>query len=172
MNFYIGSDHRGFKLKELVKQALMAEGYAVTDVGNETYDENDDYPLVAKAVAEKVSFDYEQSRGVLLCGSGVGVAIVANKYVNVRAGLVTTPDQAFDAKNDDDVNILCLPADYLEWSIVEKILKTWLETPFSGEERFKRRLKEISAIEASIVKKIEDDAVEDALKQREARFDM
>jgi len=172
MVLFIGADHRGFQLKEIVRRTLQNEGYQVSDLGAAAYDENDDYPDIAKRVAEKVSRDAENARGVLICGSGVGVAVVANKFADIRAGLVLTPDQAFDAKSDDDINILCLAADYTDEGSAKKIVTTWLQTPFSKEERFARRLKEISAIELEIVRTAQAEAVEDARKQREARIDL
>jgi ribose 5-phosphate isomerase B len=171
MVLYIGSDHRGFQLKEVLKRMLQNEGYQVSDLGAPAYDENDDYPDIAHRVAKKVSDD-ENARAVLVCGSGIGVAMVANKFQGVRAGVVLTPDQAFDAKNDDDINVLCFAADYTDEGTAKKILTTWLQTPFSAEERFNRRLREISAVEFDLVKKVQADAVEDALRQRDSRIDL
>lgn len=148
MVIYIGADHRGFELKEYLKGALGRRGYAVVDMGNAVYDENDDYPSIAAALAKKVGTNQETSRGILLCGSGVGVAVVANKFPNVRAALVATPDQAFDSRNDDDANILCLGVNYLEAALAERIAVTWLATLFSKEPRHARRLQELTQIEA------------------------
>jgi len=167
MVIYLGADHRGFKAKELVKRVLAESGYEVADLGNAVYDEGDDFPTFARAVAEKVSVDYENACGILACGAGSGVAIVANKFPNIRAAVALTPNQAFDGKNDDDVNVLCLPADYLDESTVKRIVVTWLQTPFSGEERFKRRLREISEIETAIAREIQKDALDDVRKRRD-----
>jgi len=150
MVIYIGADHRGFKLKEFLKEFLRSQGYRVEDVGNDRYDENDDYPDFAEAVARKVSLDYENARGILICGSGVGVSIVANRFMKVRAALIFTNDQAFDARNDDDANVLCLAADYLEPETARGIVTVWFQTPFAGDERFRRRLKKIDAIELQV----------------------
>ncbi len=149
MVIYLGADHRGFKLKEYLKQILKEEGYyEVIDFGNTYYDEKDDFVDFAEKVAQKVSYEYENSRGILICGSGVGVNIVANKFRNVRAALIFSPDQAFDSRHDDDTNVLCLPADFLTPEKANKIVHIWLSTPFSGEERFRRRLNKISILEA------------------------
>lgn len=150
MVIYFGADHRGFKLKEYLKDFLRTKGYEVVDAGNEIYDEADDYPDFAATVARRVSLDYENSRGVLLCGSGAGVNIVANKFRRVRAVLAASPDQAYDSRNDDDSNILSLAADYLEPEEASKILSVWLTTPFSNEKRFRDRLQKISQIESKI----------------------
>jgi ribose 5-phosphate isomerase B len=167
MVIYLGADHRGFKAKELVKHVLADSGYEVSDLGAPAYDENDDFPAYARAVSEKVSVDYENARGILACGSGAGVAIVANKFPNVRAAVAISPNLAFDAKNDDDINVLCLPADYVDENTAKRIVLTWLQTPFSGEERFKRRIREISDVEVDIAREIQNDALEDVRKRRD-----
>ena len=92
MIIYIGADHRGFKLKETLKQFLQREGYTVNDMGNTEYLEGDDYPDFAKLVAQKVSANPADSRGIVICASGVGVDIVANKFPNVRSALGFNPD--------------------------------------------------------------------------------
>jgi len=155
MVIYIGADHRGFKLKEYLSGILRQSGYAVVDLGNEQYDEGDDFVDFAKAVAEKVNIDYEGSRGILICGSGVGVDVVANRYPNVRSALVGNTDQAFDSRNDDDANILCLGANYLEPEAAKKILEIWLQTPFSEEARYKRRINNIAEISVKLIQSLE-----------------
>lgn len=150
MVIYIASDHRGFKIKEHLKEKLKDRGYSIYDVGDSTYNEDDDYPDFAKKVGEKVSVDFERSKGIVICGSGVGVDVVANKYPNVRSSLVSTPDQAFDSRTDDDANVLALGANYLDEEKAEKIVFTWLQTPFSGENRHVRRIRKIQQAEAEI----------------------
>jgi len=158
MVIYIGSDHRGFKLKEYLKNLLIQKGYEVIDVGNDHYDESDDYPDFAAAIAKKISLDYENSRGILICGTGVGVDIVANKFMNVRSALIFSPDQAFDSRNDDDANVLALAADYLTPEAAKTILTTWLNTPFDqSQERFRRRLNKISQIELKVSRPVQED---------------
>lgn len=146
MTIYLGSDHRGFKLKELIESQLKTHGHVVHDLGNDHYDEADDYPEFAHRVAEKVSAE-ETSRGIVLCGSGIGVDIVANKFKGVRSALALSTEQAIASRNDDDANVLALAADYLTPKQAQAIVKVWLETPFSGDERHKRRLGEIEEIE-------------------------
>jgi ribose 5-phosphate isomerase B len=149
MIIYLGADHRGFQLKEILKKFLKEKGYSVSDLGAKIYDENDDYPDFAKLVAEKVSADFQNGRGILLCGSGVGVDVVANKFPGIRSVLGFSPDQVLVSRNDDDTNILSLPADFLEPEEAKKIVSVWLQTPFSGEERHKRRIEKIRAIDNS-----------------------
>lgn len=153
MVIYFGADHKGFTLKNYLKQTLQNLGYEVADVGNTVLDENDNYPGFAADVAKKVSEGYETTRGVLICGSGIGMDIVANKFPNVRSALVGSPDQAFDSRNDDDTNILCLGANYLTPESAKKILITWFQTPFSGEARHINRLKQIGLVEESVFHK-------------------
>lgn len=147
MIIYIGADHRGFKLKETIKSYLIKSGYTVHDVGNDHYDENDDYTDFAVKVTEKVSVNTSGSRGILLCGSGVGVDIVANKFPGIRSALVTIPNQAYVSRNDDDTNILSLAADYIDPEEAKKIVSVWLQTPFSNDENHKRRLDKIKKLE-------------------------
>jgi len=150
MLIYIGADHRGFELKESLKNFLGKKGYEIIDVGNIKFDENDDYPDFAKLVGDAVSQDPLARKGVLICGSGVGVDIVANKFKEVRSSLVFNPDQAFLARNDDDANILSLPADFLNEEDAEKILGVWLAAGFSGKEPHRRRIEKINGIESQI----------------------
>jgi ribose 5-phosphate isomerase B len=147
MLIYIGSDHKGFQLKESIKKFLDGQGYEVVDVGNDHYDENDDYPDFARAVAEKISENPTERRGILICGSGVGVDVVANKFGRVRSALANSPDQASASRHDDDSNVLSLAADFIDETQVEKIIGAWLVTPFSGEENHQRRMDKIIQIE-------------------------
>jgi ribose 5-phosphate isomerase B len=155
MVIYLGADHRGFELKEHLKNALSRRGYPVVDLGPAAYDEADDYTDIAVALAKKVSENRETSKGILLCGSGVGVAVVANKFPGIRAALVMSPDQAFDSRNDDDANVLALGTNYTDAATAEKIAVTWLATPFAKEPRFVRRLQELTQIEAETFRREE-----------------
>lgn len=150
MIIYIGADHRGFELKEYLKNSLKGKGYELVDLGNDHYEKGDDYPDFAEKVAREVSLNYERAVGIVICGSGVGVDVVVNKFRKIRSALVATPDQAYDSRNDDNTNILSLGANYLKPEDAKNIAVTWLETPFSGEERHKRRLEKISKIESKI----------------------
>ncbi|MEK7520456.1 MAG: RpiB/LacA/LacB family sugar-phosphate isomerase [Patescibacteria group bacterium] len=148
MLIHIASDHRGFKLKEALKIFLKENAYQFADLGSERYEEGDDYPDFAARVAEKISAGASgPDRGMVICGSGVGVDVVANKFRGVRVALVASPDQAFVSRNDDDTNVLALAADFLDEETAKKIVATWLATPFSGEERHRRRLRKISELE-------------------------
>ena len=141
---YLGADHRGYALKEKIKKFLEELGHDVHDLGALEYNKDDDYPDFAKAVAEKVVTNPE-SRGILICGSGIGIAIAANKIKGIRAGTAAAPAQAKAAVNDEDLNILCLSADYLPNADVaaKEIVEAFVDAKFSGEERHVRRIGKI-----------------------------
>jgi len=145
MNLFIASDHRGFELKEKIKEFLSVEGHSVVDLGNHKYDKDDDYPDFAKEVAEKVSADPEETRGILLCGSGVGVDIVANKFKGIRAVAVWTLQNAKLSREHNDANILSLGARFVNEGEAKTAIELWLETSFSNDERHIRRIKKIDA---------------------------
>ena len=144
---YIGADHRGYELKEKLKIYLTELGFDYEDLGAKELVPDDDYPDYALAVAQKVAADSENNRGILICGSGVGVDVVANKVKNIRSALCFSIEQAKASRNDDDTNVLSLPADYISEDLVREIVKTWLKTPFSNLEHHVRRIKKISETE-------------------------
>ena len=144
---YIGSDHGGFKLKEILKKHLAKQGIKVNDVGAKRYNLGDDYPDFAKIAAGKVSKNPLRDTAILICRSGQGVCIAANKFKNVRAALVWNALEAKMSRNDDMTNVLCLPSDYISPHMAQVIVDTWLHTPYSTEPRHLRRVKKISALE-------------------------
>jgi len=143
---YLGGDHRGFELKEKLRAWLVADDYKVEDVGAHVYDANDDYPDYALKVAQKVADDPD-ARGILLCGSGVGVDMVANKVDGVRSGMGLNSEQILSARADDNINILVIATDYTSEESVKKMIAVFLTTEFSGEQRFTDRLQKVSEIE-------------------------
>lgn len=144
MKIYLGADHRGFALKEKIK-SLLQTNYSVEDCGAFEKIENDDYIDYAKAVAEKVAANGD-SRGIVICGSGVGVDITANKFANIRCGLGLNPDQTKAARNDDDINILALASDFTLFDQAREIVEVFLTTSFTPSENHKRRIEKISQI--------------------------
>jgi ribose 5-phosphate isomerase B len=147
MNIYIGADHRGFALKNVLAAELKNEGYTVIDVGAATLVEGDDYPDFARAVAENVAQDTVNRRGIVICGSGFGVDITANKVMGIRAALAMSPDHISQGRHDDDVNVLALAADFIEEEDAKKIMKVFLATPAAKDERYLRRQEEIREVE-------------------------
>jgi RpiB/LacA/LacB family sugar-phosphate isomerase len=148
MIVYLGADHRGFVLKEKIKAWLEAWDYKFSDLGAFKYNTQDDYPLYAEKVGSIVG-SQKAARGILICGSGVGMAIAANKLDGVRAAIGKSSQQIRKAREDDDMNILVLAADFTPKKEVQKIVKNFLATKFLGEARHKRRLQEIKRIEAN-----------------------
>jgi len=144
---YLGADHRGFNLKEKIKKYLQNLDYKIVDLGNKIFNSKDDYPDFGKKVAGKVSKNSAKDKGILFCGSGSGMAIAANKVKEIRAVLGFNEKAAKMSREHNDANVLCLPADFLSLSKAKKIVKIWLETPFSKEKRHIRRLKKIKRIE-------------------------
>lgn len=146
MIIYLGADHRGFKLKEELKQKLVEENYLIDDLGNDHLDPSDDYVDFARLVGEAVIKD-RGSLGILLCGSGIGVDMTANKIEGVRSALASDVNQAKLAREHENANVISLPADSLDFEKAWKILKVFLTTPFSNAPRHIRRLKKIEKLE-------------------------
>jgi ribose 5-phosphate isomerase B len=142
---YIGADHRGYNLKEEIKKFLEEKKIEFNDLGNLEHDENDDYPDFAKKVALKVSSN-EKDKGILICGSGIGMSVVANKIKGIRAGLCLSGYMAKEAKQAIDINILCLAADLTDSATAKTIVHDWLEANFKQEDRYLRRIKKINQL--------------------------
>jgi ribose 5-phosphate isomerase B len=145
----IGSDHAGFALKETVKSYLSSAGYRVFDAGTHR-EESVDYPDYGVLAAERVSSG-EFEKGILICGSGVGMAIVANKFPGIRAAVCLDEETAGLSRQHNDSNILVLAGRKTEPAAAERIVKTWLETPFEGG-RHQKRLDKIRQIEQQLCK--------------------
>jgi ribose 5-phosphate isomerase B len=155
MTIYIGADHRGFALKEVLKETLKKDGHEVIDLGAAALNPADDYPDFACAVAEKVmaiatlsaTTGITEARGIVICGSGIGVDIVANKCKGVRSALAIAAGQIRVGRQDDDVNVLSLAADFTKSEDALNMVQVFLSTPFKKEERFSRRLGKIVELE-------------------------
>jgi ribose 5-phosphate isomerase B len=143
----VGSDHGGVDLKDHLVAFLRARGVAVRDCGTQGA-ESVDYPDFGRSVSLRVS-QGDDERGVLVCTSGIGMSIIANKFPRVRAALVQDVDGARSSREHNDANILVLGGAKLEKSVAQQILEIWLETPFAGG-RHQRRLDKISAIEREL----------------------
>ena len=145
----IGSDHGGYKLKEEIKKYLEEIGVEYKDFG--TYDEErTDYPIYAKLVAEAVS-KKECEKGILLCRSGHGMVVVANKFKNVRAANFKSEEEAKFTTADDDINVITLAADYIDNAKAIRIMRMWLATEFKGG-RYQERVDMINEIEKENMK--------------------
>ncbi len=145
----LGGDHGGFVLKnELV--ARLSQDYEILDLGAHTFDQTDDYPDVALAVARSVASGQAQ-RGILICGSGVGACIAANKLPGVRACLCHDTYSAHQGVEHDDMNVLCLGARVIGVELAVELVKAFLSANFSGETRHRRRVGKVLAIEQQVL---------------------
>ncbi len=154
---YIGTDHAGFAMKEGLVPFVKKLGYEVVDCGDYKYIPTDDFPIYISKVANHVAQNPENNIGIILGGSGQGEAIIANRYPNVRAivyygepGFFKKLDVIKLGKEHNNSNILSLGARFMNLKQAKKAVKEWLSTPFSGEERHKRRNKEIEVISRKI----------------------
>lgn len=142
----VGSDHGGFHTKEKIKQDLRRAGYVVVDVGTHSEDSTD-YPDYALSVARAVVLGRCQ-RGVLVCGTGIGMCIMANKVKGIRAANPWSVETAKLASEHNWSNILCVSGRFLPVSLVKKMVKTWISTPWDLTERHTRRIKKILKLES------------------------
>lgn len=147
MQVFVGADHAGFQLKAAVMAHLSKRGIEVEDEGDRELDPADDYPQFAYAVTTKVlGSEDPDPRGILLCGSGQGMCIAANRVRGIRASLCWSEDIARETRNDNDSNVLCIPARVLSEEEALKIIDVWLDTEFSGAARHQRRINEIEEL--------------------------
>ena len=148
MRIAVGCDHAGFELKQQVLQMLLETGREWQDFG--CYDTSSvDYPDVARAVAEAVA-DGRCERGLLFCGTGIGVSITANKVQGIRAALCYETFSAIASREHNDSNVLCMGARVTGPGLAAEIVKAWLKTPFSGDARHSRRLEKIRQLECGL----------------------
>lgn len=145
MQLFLGYDHNGFAIRDQLLEHLRAQGHEVTDLGNQEYDHADDYPDFAYLVSQKV-LKHPGSRGLLLCGSGVGVCIAANKIHGIRAGFAASIMQAESSIRDDDANILCIGVKPHDVTDILAMMDAYLRTEFAGGRHERRRAK-VEAIE-------------------------
>jgi len=149
MKIYLGADHQGFAMKEQIFAYLAKRGYEVEDVGDKEMNPEDDFPQFAQMAALKVLGDENPDpRAILICGGGQGMCMAANRFRGIRASVVWDAYEAKMTRNDNDSNVLCLPARILEHDEKEwqDIIDTWLKTPFASAPRYKRRNLQIDEI--------------------------
>jgi ribose 5-phosphate isomerase B len=144
MKVIIGADHGGFALKQELTETLQLAGHEVVDVGAHRYDQADDYPDFSLSVARAVA-QGEGERGIIVCGSGVGASVAANKVTGVRAGLCHDTYSARQGVEHDDMNVLCLGGRVVGIALAADLIQAFLGARFSGEERHLRRLNKLLA---------------------------
>ncbi len=146
MRIYLGADHNGFEYKQQIADFLRRSGHDIVDDGS-TLDPSDDFPLFAGKVVTSILGDSDaQARGILICGSGQGMCMAANRFKGIRASLCWNLAEARSARNDDDSNVLCLSSSQLDIQSTQSIINCWLETPFAGADRYVRRLKQLDQL--------------------------
>lgn len=150
MRVAIGADHAGYRYKELLAELLRESGHEVLDLGTDSED-SVDYPDYARAVAAAVAEDRAE-RGVLVCGSAVGVCIVANKVPGIRAGVCHDTYSAAQAVEHDDMNVLCLGERVVGIELARAVLRAFMAAEFSGEPRHRRRLEKLQRVESEFAK--------------------
>jgi ribose 5-phosphate isomerase B len=146
MRLGIAADHGGFELKVSLMAALRTAGHELVDFGAEGLVPGDDFPDFVVPLARAVARG-EVTRGLAICGSGVGAGVAATKVPGVRAALITDPFSAHQGVEDDDMNVMCLGGRITGHALAWDLVQTFLGAQFSGEERFKRRLAKVSALE-------------------------
>ncbi|HSX07815.1 MAG TPA: RpiB/LacA/LacB family sugar-phosphate isomerase [Candidatus Saccharimonadales bacterium] len=148
MRIYVGADHNGFALKQDLITMLRKSGYEAFDEGDQELQPDDDFPQFAKQTVQALLNDDDRdARAILICGSGQGMCMAANRFKGIRASLVWDVAEARMARNDDDSNVLCLPARVLKnTEEAETIVNAWLAAPFAGATRFKRRIQELDEL--------------------------
>ena len=147
MRIAVGGDHNGFTMKNDLASHLAQTGHKVLDLGPKKLDPDDDYPDYARAVAKAI-VSGEADRGILVCGSGVGASVAANKVPSIRAAVCHDTYSAHQGVEHDDMNVLCLGARIIGLEAAREAVNAFLTGRFTGEERHQRRLEKVRALEA------------------------
>ena len=148
MKIAIASDHAGYHLKDPTVKLLQSIGHEVMDLGAHQVDPDDDYPDYARYVGQAIQH-HQAERGILICGSGIGACVAANKLKGVRAGVCHDTYSARQSVEHDDVNVLCVGARVVGCCLAEEAVRAFVGARFTGEERHERRVEKINAIEAA-----------------------
>lgn len=143
MTIFIAADHRGFELKNQLIEYLHEKNIRIEDLGNYRYEPEDDYPEYAKKVAQAVLQKPEEFLGVVICGSGVGVCIAANRVKGIRCGLGFEPDQVRHIRENDHINVLSLASDYVNEETAQKLVDVFISTQPKRQEKYLRRIKKL-----------------------------
>ena len=147
MTIFFGADHRGFELKNKLIEYLQDKNIRVQDLGNYEYDSQDDNPDFAKKVATAIQQNLEEFIGIVICGSGVGVCITANRFTNNRAVLGLHQEQVQHARENDHTNILALPAEYIDFEKAKQLVDTCVNSHPKLEEKYLRRVKKMDELQ-------------------------
>ena len=146
MKIILAADHNGFELKQIISEILKNEGHTVIDAGPHSFDPLDDYPDYAKIMAESVSLG-KSDRGIMICGSGVGASVAANKVKGVRAAMCHDVYSAHQGVEHDDLNVLCLGSRIIGSEVARELVMTFVNAKYTHEERHQRRLEKVLDME-------------------------
>ena len=146
MKIFLGADHRGYKLKNLLREYLQHTGHDIIDMGAKTLDPEDDYPRYAYSVASQVLGAADEDLGILICSSGQGMSMAANRVNGIRAALAWNEESAQYARRDDNANILVLPANYISDRQAEAMVDAWLGAKFKKDPKYKHRLDQLEQL--------------------------
>jgi ribose 5-phosphate isomerase B len=146
MTIFIAADHRGFELKNKIIEYLHEKNIRIEDLGNYQYDPQDDYPGFARKVAQAVLQNTKEFFGIVICGSGVGVSIVVNRFPEIRCAVGFKKEQVIHARENDWVNVLALPSDYIDFEATKELIDVFLKTQPRQEEKYARRIKELDTM--------------------------
>lgn len=147
MKVFIGADHNGFRLRNELLDYLKRAGYDVVDDGDAKLNPDDDFPIfAAKVVTDMLSSNDADPRGILICGSGQGMCMAANRFRGIRALLAYDRESVRSARNDDDANVLCLPASIFQNDSANVLVETFLNTSFAAAPRYTRRISELDEL--------------------------
>lgn len=146
MTIFIGADHRGFQLKDILLEYIQEKNIRVEDMGNYEYDQEDDYPDYAQKVATAVLQNPEGHLGIVICGSGVGVCMTANRNKGIYCGLGINPEQVKHARENDHINVLSLASEQFSIEENKKMVDAFLEGQPVHKKKYTRRLEKLDAI--------------------------
>lgn len=146
MTVFIAADHRGFDLKNKILEYLHEKNIRIEDLGTYQIDPLDDYPDFASKVAQAVLQNPKEYLGIVICGSGVGVSIVANRFPGIRCALGFRNDQVAHSRTNDHINVLSLPSDYIDFETTKELVDTFLQTPINPLEKYLRRIEKLDRL--------------------------
>jgi len=151
MSLFIAADHRGFELKNKLIEYLQEQNIRVEDIGNYEYDPLDDNPDFAQRLAQAV-LQKPDSKGIVICGSGVGVCIATNRFKGIRCALSFKKEQVEHARQNDHINVLSIPSDYIDLEMAKQLVDVFLKTQPIEEEKYQRRIKKMDATIDTLIK--------------------
>jgi ribose 5-phosphate isomerase B len=143
MNIFIGTDHRGFELKNRLMEYLQEKNIRIEDMGNYAYDPLDDYTDYATKVAQAVLQNPAEYSGIVICGSGIGASIMVNRYKGIRCALAFDPSQVKHGRENDDINVISIPSNYIDFEKAKLIVDSFLDSQSKKEEKYLRRVRKL-----------------------------